>query len=937
MTGERVRGVALAALMILSVVAMGVAFTGNAAAISNASFTDTDTGELDVAGSPQQTQQITFTITADSLTTGADNDVVVPVTSVGSLSVATGGVTLDSATQNSNDVSGSVDTTVDGGDARISVDTTSSGTGDASNAIDITVTVTVKDVTAQNTQQGATYTLTGKNDLSGATDRDVSFDIMDSSPEIVSAVTVDTDENGRIDHYKVTFDQPVDDSSFDANNWADVGGRSVTGYSVLSDSADDDTLYIKFGESSGADTGETPELTTSSTPSLANANGATLDSVDTGTVDEEDGAKPLPLRGSYTDTDTDGTVDQMSVTFSETVSAEGTVNGGDFTLYGGDIQDPGNPGEGDYTPSNTETVTVDVDTSYGNLPLGDTDLGPVDILYNSDASAGGNDAGGVTDGSGNVFTGGSSSYAIDPISDDAAPNITSFDVRYVDAQTVEVSFDSTETLTAIDVSIGKVESATLTESDFTQDGGTYTATYAGSSDGDYTATLNTAEDDAGNGGASGQSDAVTVDTAAPSISSFSVSNPSAQAVQVSLDSSETLRSIDVSIGGAERATLTESDFAEDGGTYTATYAGSSDGDYTATLNAATDAYGNDGSDGQSATVTVDTTGPTIDDPSPADGTTVSNDQQVYSVDVTDANSNVDVTSITVTLEDADGTAHLDGAGTGDSHVRFSDGSLTIDPTAGTPFTMADGQVEVTVEADDSSANAAKFTSTFTVDVPTNGGSGNSGSVILGTESEASVRTGPVQDVAITFEESVNGFVSASAADGFPDESPSPSGELIAAVDISVPDEAADQSSTVRLSVSRSAVESADVDPSDLRIVRYDAAADELDRLDTEVVGENGELWVVEAETPGFSVFGVVAASDEGGQAAGTTTPTTTVTATPTPTATATPTPTGIPTVTPTTTSTSTPTSTSGDGAGFGLVIAVLASLVAALLTTRRDS
>jgi hypothetical protein len=177
---------------------------------------------------------------------------------------------------------------------------------------------------------------------------------------------------------------------------------------------------------------------------------------------------------------------------------------------------------------------------------------------------------------------------------------------------VTVSFDSDEPLSVIDLSISGAESATLTKGDFSETVSsgtyTYTATYAGSSDGDYTATLNTAEDSNGNNGASGQSQTVPVDTTAPSISAFSASNPSGQDVTVSFDSDEPLSTISTSLSGAESATLTKGDFSEtvSGGTYTytATYSGSSDGDYTATLNTAEDSSGNNGASGQSTTTKV---------------------------------------------------------------------------------------------------------------------------------------------------------------------------------------------------------------------------------------------------------------------------------------------------------------------------------------------
>lgn len=96
------------------------------------------------------------------------------------------------------------------------------------------------------------------------------------------------------------------------------------------------------------------------------------------------------------------------------------------------------------------------------------------------------------------------------------------------------------------------------------------------------------------------------DSGAPSISGFTLSNPNGQELTVSFDSDESLSAVTVEITGAESATLGTGSFTESGGTYTATYSGSTDGTYTATLTTATDDDGNDGANGQSDSVTVDT-------------------------------------------------------------------------------------------------------------------------------------------------------------------------------------------------------------------------------------------------------------------------------------------------------------------------------------------
>ncbi|ELZ81439.1 serine/threonine protein kinase [Haloferax larsenii JCM 13917] len=109
---------------------------------------------------------------------------------------------------------------------------------------------------------------------------------------------------------------------------------------------------------------------------------------------------------------------------------------------------------------------------------------------------------------------GSHFYAIE----EPAPTVSNVNATNPSGQNVTVTFDSTESLFDIAVSISGPESATLTESDFTETGSgpyTYTATYEGSSDGTYTATVDTAANTKAEDGANGESDSVLVDTTAP--------------------------------------------------------------------------------------------------------------------------------------------------------------------------------------------------------------------------------------------------------------------------------------------------------------------------------------------------------------------------------------------------------------------------------------
>lgn len=190
---------------------------------------------------------------------------------------------------------------------------------------------------------------------------------------------------------------------------------------------------------------------------------------------------------------------------------------------------------------------------------------------------------------------------------------------------------------------------------------------------------------------------------APRISEYNVTNPEGREVRVSFNSSDQLTNITIDISGAESATLTEADTNESGSgpyTYTATYQGSVDGDYTATLVRAENSDGVDGASGENGTVTVDTPAPTVDnvtltDATDGDGlvtdgdsvrveTTVLNESKITSVtaDVSAFGGG----SINLTHKNGStyvGNATVDGAGVGE------DGNQTVTVTATNEYDKTD--------------------------------------------------------------------------------------------------------------------------------------------------------------------------------------------------------------------------------------------------------
>ena len=93
------------------------------------------------------------------------------------------------------------------------------------------------------------------------------------------------------------------------------------------------------------------------------------------------------------------------------------------------------------------------------------------------------------------------SVAAQEESEDSAPEITDYSVT-VDENEITVSFESDENLVDIEVDVRGPDGGTLTEEDFEGDQFEgYNAAYRAETNGEYTLELVTAEDSAGNDGA----------------------------------------------------------------------------------------------------------------------------------------------------------------------------------------------------------------------------------------------------------------------------------------------------------------------------------------------------------------------------------------------------------------------------------------------------
>ncbi|WP_041948411.1 Ig-like domain-containing protein [Turneriella parva] len=130
-------------------------------------------------------------------------------------------------------------------------------------------------------------------------------------PTITLVQTLDSNGNGRIDAYKITFSENIVDSSFPgftANNnlgtvttaWLVAGYTNVqlahgtTAPTGQTDVLNDNVIYLKFSEfANGYDTGAKPDLTTTASPGVKDLANNTMAQLFTATVTESDTAAPI--------------------------------------------------------------------------------------------------------------------------------------------------------------------------------------------------------------------------------------------------------------------------------------------------------------------------------------------------------------------------------------------------------------------------------------------------------------------------------------------------------------------------------------------------------------------------------------------------------------------------------------------------------------------
>ena len=192
-----------------------------------------------------------------------------------------------------------------------------------------TLTYVIGSSTANNTSLTITpvYAVSGSGSMKDASNNEMTngetvAGTDGAGPAIITAVTSDVDADGKIDQIDLTFSENVDDSQ-----GADLASNSVTlgsSYSVSSintgATGDDAQLRVVVTEAGSGvyDTELTPTVTLVQSKIADGLNNQAT--TNQGAFTPSDGAAPVIVSTSFTDTNGNGSVDRATLTFSERIN-----------------------------------------------------------------------------------------------------------------------------------------------------------------------------------------------------------------------------------------------------------------------------------------------------------------------------------------------------------------------------------------------------------------------------------------------------------------------------------------------------------------------------------------------------------------------------------------------------------------------------------------
>lgn len=181
-------------------------------------------------------------------------------------------------------------------------------------------------------------------------------------PTITKAETQDLDNNGKIDAYKITFSENIEDDNVTVGDFA-IAAYANPAFSktTAGDVEDNNVIYITFDEGGAVDTDAKPELTYTA-GDLTDLMGNKLANVANGDVTEVDMAAPV-----YVSVNTVLASGPVTLTFSEPVTSDALVLA-------------------DFAGSTVNSVAITALTADADAVAGTT------IVTNGDLAPAGNDA-----------------------------------------------------------------------------------------------------------------------------------------------------------------------------------------------------------------------------------------------------------------------------------------------------------------------------------------------------------------------------------------------------------------------------------------------------------------------------------------------------------------------------------------------------------------
>ncbi|MFO1470689.1 MAG: Ig-like domain-containing protein [Turneriella sp.] len=249
--------------------------------------------------------------------------------------------------------SGSITWTQTGGTADGSSPHTKALTGSELNAGTFTGNITNNPTLVDGAIYSVAFNCTDRAGNVGTTITSTNVTYSPGVLAITTADTLDTDNDGKIDTYRVSFNKPVNDSTFPGYsvnalgtvtaNWLVAGYTNVrlihgSAVTFATDTANDAVIYIRFDENVqtcssasqvGCDTEAKPDLTTTASPGLQDLTAATIAQVTTGSVTESDQAKPVLIAARSLSTTTADAI------FSETVETTTAQTATNYVITGG--------------------------------------------------------------------------------------------------------------------------------------------------------------------------------------------------------------------------------------------------------------------------------------------------------------------------------------------------------------------------------------------------------------------------------------------------------------------------------------------------------------------------------------------------------------------------------------------------------------------------